>query len=129
MTGARSNTSDVTLDALPIPPSASASNRFLCSAGDAVSEFKVQTAAFDLKVGQTPAVWSISASNRAPMPARHRLLHQDGAWMTAKTSSPTGPLFSRTLPTTLGRFFERPVVLPKIYDGHGKTFSWSPTKD
>jgi hypothetical protein len=127
MDGARANTSDVTLDgvvntALANPGQITAS---YVPPSDAVSEFKVQTASFDAKVGQTlGGVVNISLKSGTNSPHGTAFYTKMTPEMTANDwfANRSGIARSDEKYDRYGTSLTGPVFLPKLYNGRERTF-------
>ncbi len=127
MNGTRANKNDVTMDG--IPNSAFGGNGTVTAAyvppSDAVAEFKVQTSGFDAKVGESlggTVNLSLKSGGNAPHGTAYysnmakELSAND--FFANRTGQPRGNVgFNRW-----GTSLTGPVYIPKIYDGHNKTF-------
>ncbi len=127
MDGTRANTSDVTLDgvvntALANPGQITAS---YVPPSDAIAEFKVQTASFDAKVGQTAGgVVNISLKSGTNDPhgsAYYTKMTPEmvaNEWFANKAGVPrANEKYDR-----YGASLNGPVILPKLFNGRDKTF-------
>jgi hypothetical protein len=131
MDGTKNNTSDITLDGVAntaLASSGSSNNSVTASyvpPTDAIQEFKVQTAAFDAKVGQTSGgLVNIVLKQGGNTP--HGTAYYSGrrpAWnandfFANRAGIPQGDFtYSREGGSATG-----PVVVPGLYNGHDKTF-------
>jgi hypothetical protein len=127
MGGTRGNLNDVTIDGAPTTATANA-NEVTASyvpPTDIVQEFKVQTATFDAQFGQTQGgVTNISIKSGT------NDLHGSAGYSFYRPALLANDFFNNKsgLPTPnfvfdrWGGSLSGPVVIPKIYDGHNKTF-------
>jgi hypothetical protein len=132
--GTRSNSSEVTVDGTP---NMSERNAAFSPPQDLVQEFKIHTATYDASLGHAAgAVTNVSMKSGANVP------HGSGyyfdsrirgvPWFTNRFiyDPATGPITDQKLreqiPSWLhqrwGTTLSGPVVLPKLYDGHNRTF-------
>ncbi len=127
MDGARANTSDVTLDGVANTATANPGQitASYVPPSDAVAEFRVQTASFDAKVGQTSGgVVNISLKSGANAPHGTAYYTKMAPWMTANDffSNRNGIARTNEKYDRYGFSLTGPVFIPKVYDGHNKTF-------
>jgi hypothetical protein len=127
MAGSRGNLSDVTLDGAPTTATANG-NQVIASyvpPTDIVSEFKVQTATFDAQFGQTQGgVTNIS------MKAGTNSFHGTAGYTSQRPSFWANDFFNnqqgKDRPDFMfnrwGGSFGGPVYIPKVYNGHNRTF-------
>ncbi len=134
--GTRNNTSDVLLDGVAnssvgttasggTHPTLNAISAAWVPPQDAMTEFKVQTSAFDAKMGQ-----GSGAAANISLKSGTNTLHGSGYWYKMTPSMMANDFFSnaKRLPRTdfkydrWGGSLNGPVVLPKLYNGHDKTF-------
>ncbi len=129
--GTRNGTNDVTLDGVAntaVTTRTGNTNTVTASyvpPADAVSEFKVQTAAFDAKMGQTPGglvnISLKSGTNKLHGTAYFSKMFPDmmANDFFANAAVQARPDFSYN---RWGASLNGPVVLPRLYDGHDRTF-------
>jgi hypothetical protein len=127
MGGTRGNLNDLTIDGAPSTATANA-NEVTASyvpPTDIVQEFKVQTATFDAQFGQTQGgVTNISIKSGT------NDFHGSAGYSFYRSNMLANDFFNNKSGLGVPDFrFNRwggsisgPVVLPKIYDGHNKTF-------
>ncbi|MBN9661893.1 MAG: TonB-dependent receptor [Acidobacteria bacterium] len=127
MGGTRGNLNDLTIDGAPSTATANA-NEVTASyvpPTDIVQEFKVQTATFDAQFGQTQGgVTNISIKSGT------NDFHGSAGYSFYRPNMLANDFFNNKsgLPTPNFEFnrwggsISGPVVLPKIYNGHNKTF-------
>ncbi len=129
--GTRNNTSDVLLDGVANSSlGTTAGNQNNITAAwvppqDSMTEFRVQTSAFDAKMGQ-----GSGAAANISLKSGTNMLHGSGYWYKMTPEMMANDFFSnaKRLPRTdfkydrWGGSLNGPVFLPKLYDGHNKTF-------
>lgn len=131
MDGTKNNTSDITLDGVAntaLASSNSSNNSVTASyvpPTDAIAEFKVQTAAFDAKIGQTSGgIVNIVLKSGANTP--HGTAYYSGRTpaLTANDffANKSGIARGDFTYSRWGGSFTGPVYIPKLFDGHNKTF-------
>lgn len=127
MGGTRGNLNDITIDGAPTTATANA-NEVTASyvpPTDIVQEFKVQTATFDAQFGQTQG----GVSNFSIKSGTNQF-HGTAGYSFYRSNMLANDFFNnkagRPIPdfqfNRWGGSLSGPVVLPKIYDGHNKTF-------
>jgi len=128
--GTRNNTTDVLLDGVANTSVGTSGNLNIVAAAwvppqDSMAEFKVQTSAFDAKMGQgSGAAVNISLKMGTNTP------HGSAYWYKMTPEMMANDYFSnanRLAKTDFtydrwGGSLNGPVVLPKLYNGHNKTF-------
>src|SRR5882672_2424533 len=127
MDGTRANRSDLTIDGAPSTATANG-NEVIASyvpPTDIIQEFKVQTATFDAQFGNTEGgVTSISIKSGT------NTLHGTGYYIGEPGSLAANDFFGNlrgqprpnTHSNRPGVTLTGPVIIPKLYNGHDKTF-------
>jgi hypothetical protein len=136
MDGARNNSTDVTMDGVANTAVSTGSgsnsdrlNNTITAAyvppGDAVAEFKVEIASFDVKTGQTPGgLVNISLKSGGNTPHGTAYYSKRTPEMMANdffANAANQPRSDFTY-DRWGTSLSGPVYLPKMYDGRNKTF-------
>ena len=127
MSGTRANTSDVTLDGVANTATANPGQitASYVPPSDAVAEFKVQTASFDAKTGQTMGgLVNISLKSGTNAPHGTAYYTKMAPWMTANDflGNATGIARPNEKYDRFGFSLTGPVFIPKVYNGRDKTF-------
>jgi len=127
MSGTRSNRTDLMIDGAPVTATAGAGEitAAYVPPADAISEFRVETTAFDASYGQTEG-GAVNISLKAGTNA----LHGSAYWAKMDPALNANLFFSNRIGTPRGDFnYNRwgtslggPVYLPKLYDGRNRTF-------
>ncbi len=125
--GTRSGRNELTLDGVP-NSSTGGANEVISSYGppaDFVAEFKVQTASFDASVGQTEGgvvnVSLKSGTNQLHGTALYVKMDpilEANSFLANRAGQPKGDYSYDRWGATLNG----PIVIPKLYDGHNRTF-------
>ncbi|MGH9630538.1 MAG: TonB-dependent receptor [Bryobacteraceae bacterium] len=125
--GTRSGRNELTLDGVP-NTSTGGANEVISSyvpPADIVAEFKVQTASFDASVGQTEGgvvnVSLKSGTNQLHGTAQYVKMDpvlEANSFLANKAGQPKGDYSYDRWGATL----HGPIVIPKLYDGHNRSF-------
>ena len=128
MDGTRANRNDLTLDGVPVTGTNGGGNNVIATwvpPTDTVAEFKVQTATFDAKGGQTEG-GLVNFSLKSGTNSLHSALAYNymgpeltaNDWFANKTGQPNGNFtYNRWDATVSG-----PLVIPHVFNGRNNTF-------
>ena len=125
--GTRANRSDVTLDGVPSTATANPNEvtATYVPPTDLVSEFKVQTSTYDASMGNTEGGVtniSIKSGTNSYHGTAYYSLTRPSLWANDWFANAAGRAKSDFVFNRWGGTIGGPVVVPKLYDGHNKTF-------
>lgn len=127
MNGTRANRSDVTLDGVPSTATANPNEvtATYVPPTDLVSEFKVQTSTYDASMGNTEGGVtniSIKSGTNAYHGTAYYSMTRPSLWANDWFANAAGRAKSDFIFNRWGGTLGGPIVIPKVYDGHNKTF-------
>lgn len=131
MGGTKQNTSDITLDGVAntaLAGQGTSNNSVTASyvpPSDAIAEFKVQTATFDAKIGQTSGgLVNISLKQGSNAPHGTAYLNYRAPSLMANDffANRAGQALADFKYKRIGTSLNGPVYIPKIYNGRNRTF-------